>query len=187
MGERASCGGRALAHPDHGVSKRRALTLKLDHPSGAGQMALSIQGHFEKAFRRWLQNSVPFVSNAEVSDGDIIRAQWSNPLAPRRDLGQIMARLRGIHLGDTVEGPHLFELAVIGNVVRHGDGPSARAAYEAYPEVFDPVPISDGNPAHADDKELPERLRVSEEKLALYAQAAYQFWHRVQFAYTGEH
>ncbi|WP_187148731.1 hypothetical protein [Methylocella silvestris] len=37
MGERASCGSRALAHTNHGVRARHALTLKLDHPSGTGQ------------------------------------------------------------------------------------------------------------------------------------------------------
>jgi hypothetical protein len=37
MGDRASSiGKRALAHPNHGVSKRCALTSKLDHPVGAG-------------------------------------------------------------------------------------------------------------------------------------------------------
>ena len=38
MGERASCGERARP-PNHGVSKRRALTLKLDPLSGAGQQS----------------------------------------------------------------------------------------------------------------------------------------------------
>ena len=38
VGDRASSlGKRALAHPNRGVRRRHALTLKLDHPSGAGQ------------------------------------------------------------------------------------------------------------------------------------------------------
>lgn len=150
-------------------------------------LALSVQGNFEKGFRRWLRNSLQFVDEVEISDDDVVKALWSNPLAPRRDLGAIMARVRGVHLADTVEGPLLLELALIGNVVRHGDGPSARLAYERYPEMFDPVVTFDDGPAHAGDEELPERLRVTEERLALYAQAAFQFWHRVQMAYVGEH
>ena len=149
-------------------------------------MALSVQGHFEKAYRRWLRNSLVLIDQAEISDEDVVKALWSNPNSPRRDLGELMARIRGIHLSDTIEGPLLSELALIGNVVRHGDGPSARFAYEKYPHMFDPVVEVDGQPAHAPHEELPERLRVTEEKLSLYAQAAFQFWHRVQLAYTGE-
>ena len=41
MGDRASSlGKRALAHPNRGVRRRHALTLKLDHPSGAGHTTL---------------------------------------------------------------------------------------------------------------------------------------------------
>ena len=44
MGDRASSfGKRALAHPNRGVRSRHALTLKLDHPSGAGQFVPGIQ------------------------------------------------------------------------------------------------------------------------------------------------
>ena len=150
-------------------------------------MALSVQGNFEKGFRRWLRNSLLFVDQNEISDEDVVKAQWNNPLLPRRDLGAIMARIRGVHLAETVEGPLLLELALIGNVVRHGDGPSARMAYELYPNLFDPVAVFSEGPAHEEDEELPERLRVTEERLGLYAQAAFQFWHRVQLAYTGEH
>lgn len=150
-------------------------------------MALSVQGNFEKGFRRWLRNSLLFADQNEISDDDVVKAQWSNPGQPRRDLGAIMSRIRGVHLKDTIEGPLLLELALIGNVVRHGDGPSARAAYEHYPDLFDAVVEFDDGPAHEQDEELPERLRVTEERLALYGQAAFQFWHRIQMAYTGEH
>lgn len=149
-------------------------------------LTLAVQGHFEKAFRRWLRNSLQFVDQSTITDDDIVKAQWSNPNTPRRDLGAIMAALRGVHLAEVLEGPLILELALIGNVVRHGDGPSARQAYERYPFLFAPVPILDDSPAHEDDEELPERLQVNEERLALYAQAVFQFWHRIQFAYTGE-
>lgn len=150
-------------------------------------LALAVQGHFEKGFRRWLRNSLLFVDQTEITDTDVVKALWSNPVCPSRDLGCIMARVRGVHLMDTVEGPLLLELALIGNVVRHGDGPSARRAYELYPYLFDPPAMFDNKPAHEDDEELPERLRVTEDRLGLYAQAAFQFWHRVQLSYTGEH
>lgn len=150
-------------------------------------MTLAVQGHFEKGFRRWLRNSLQSVETSEVTDDDIIKAQWSNPSAPRRDLGAIMANLRGVHLSDVVEGPLLLELALVANVVRHGDGPSARQAFERYPDLFDEAPGSEEDGLGNGDSELPERLRVTEERLALYAQAGFQFWHRVQFAYTGEH
>lgn len=98
-----------------------------------------------------------------------------------------MGAIRGVSLADVVEGPLLLELALVGNVVRHGDGPSARQAFERYPFLFDPVAVFDDAPVHGDDEELPERLRVTEERLALYGQAVFQFWHRVQFAYTDEY
>ncbi|MBX9729803.1 MAG: hypothetical protein K2X59_00605 [Sphingomonas sp.] len=149
-------------------------------------LALAVQGHFEKGFRRWLRNSLQFVDQTAISDEDIVKSQWSNPNTPKRDLGCIMASLRGIHLRDVVEGPLLLELALIGNVVRHGDGPSALQAYQRFPFLFDPVVVFDDDPAVEEDEEIPERLRVNEERLALYAQAAFQFWHRVQLAYTGD-
>ena len=43
MGERASCWRRALAHPDHGVTDRRVLTMKLDHLSGAGHFDITVK------------------------------------------------------------------------------------------------------------------------------------------------
>lgn len=149
-------------------------------------LTLAVQGHFEKSFRRWLRNSLNFVDDCSIVDDDIIKAQWSNPSLHRRDLGAIMYAIRGIHLRDVVEGPLLLELALIGNVVRHGDGPSARQAIELYPMLFDPVVQLEDGPAHSVDEELPERLHVTEDRLALYAQAVFQFWHRIQFAYTGE-
>jgi hypothetical protein len=149
-------------------------------------LALALQGHFEKAYRRWLRNSLQFVGQDLITDDDIVKAQWSAPASPKRDLGAITAALRGIDLKNTPEGPLLLELALVGNVVRHGDGPSARKAYQQYPVLFDPVTDYGDGPIHAEDEELPERLRVTEERLALYAQAAFCFWHRVQFAYTGE-
>lgn len=149
-------------------------------------LALSIQGNFEKGFRRWLRNSLMFVEGVEITDDDVVKAQWSNPTQARRDLGAIMARVRGVHLTDTVEGPLLLELALIGNVVRHGDGSSARQAYQRYPYMFEPLPTDDGASAYGEHDELPERLLVTEERLAVYAQAAYQFWHRIQLAYTGD-
>ncbi len=150
-------------------------------------MALSIQGHFEKAYRRWLRNSLLMLNDNPITDEDVVKAQWSNPANPRRDLGELMAHIRGVHLRDTVEGPYLLELALVGNVVRHGDGPSARIVYEQYPHLFDPVTVFDGAPAHEEDEEIPERLRISEERICTYAQAAYQFWHRIQYAYTSEY
>jgi len=48
MGERASCGGRAVAHPNRGVRKRRALKLDLDHPSGAGHAAANYGADYER-------------------------------------------------------------------------------------------------------------------------------------------
>lgn len=149
-------------------------------------LTLAVQGHFEKAFRRWLRNSLQFVEKSTITDDDIVKAQWSNPGTPRRDLGAIMAVLRGVHLGEVEEGPLLLELALVGNVVRHGDGPSARQAFDRYPFLFAPVPIFDDGPAHEADEELPERLQINEERLGLYAQAVFQFWHRVQLAFTGD-
>ena len=47
MGDRASSlGKRALAHPNRGVRRRHALTLKLDHPSGAGHLGGPIDRYF---------------------------------------------------------------------------------------------------------------------------------------------
>jgi len=180
-------GVRALTQQDRVIGLAMDNILQPIEQEIHNVMALSIQGHFEKAYRRWLRNSLSSIDQVEILDEDVVKALWSNSSSPRRDLGELMARIRGIHLRDTVEGPLLLELALIGNVVRHGDGPSARAAHEMYPDMFDPVVEIDGQPAHDADEELPERLRVTEEKLSRYGQAAFQFWHRVQFAYTGEH
>jgi len=57
LGDRASSiGQRALAHPNRGVRKRRALTLKMDHPSGAGHPDLVKLG-FDKFVQRRASDS----------------------------------------------------------------------------------------------------------------------------------
>lgn len=148
-------------------------------------LTLSVQGHFEKAFRRWLRSSLPFSGAEGITDDNIIKAQWSHPTRLNRDLSRIMGRVRGVELSATTEGALLIELALVGNVVRHGDGVSARAAFEAHPELFPTIQLEGFPPP--DNEFLAERLLIPEERLALYAQAAYQFWHRVQFAYVGEY
>ena len=149
-------------------------------------MALAIQGNFEKGFRRWLRNSRNLVPNAAVTDEDIVKATWGSPVQPKRDLGLIMAALRRVQLEQTPEGSTLVELALIGNVVRHGDGPSARRALRLYPQLFDPVGELNGEPALGADEEIPERLRISVARLHDYTFAVQRFWHRVQYAYTGQ-
>ena len=149
-------------------------------------LTLAIQGHFEKPFRRWLQGSARDNPAAGITEEDIVKAVWNDPVRPGRDLGMIMAKLRGIHLKDTPEGPWLLELALIGNVVRHGDGPSARQALKLYPHLFLPVPELEGRPQRPEDWDIPGRLQVSDHRLAMYGAAAWGFWNRVQYAFTGE-
>ncbi len=64
-------------------------------------MALAIQGNFEKGFRRWLRNSLVSRRSDELSDADVVSANWKNPAYPKRDLGMIMKVVRGVHLADT--------------------------------------------------------------------------------------
>ncbi|GAA4717248.1 hypothetical protein GCM10023325_12380 [Sphingomonas lutea] len=158
-----------------------ALSAKLIDPSAVGShnlrvelalaqlnkhLALAVQSVWESHFRRWLRLCAKELDRPVAL---LRRIQIAN--TPKLD--DLLFELRGRRMADLAGGQLLHELVLVGNVVRHGDGPSALRLNALRPDIWlnPPNPESEGG---LDD--LASELAISVDRLEAYAQSVSDFW-----------
>jgi hypothetical protein len=129
------------------------------------QLALAIQAIWETHFRRWLLACAQERYGDGRYDAEIKRATLE-------DLDQRLKDIRGAGLDDFPSGKRLKELTLVGNVVRHGDGPSAGKLLNTAPEIW----MSDPAESDLSIDECADRLVIDDVRLKLYADAVSSFW-----------
>ena len=130
------------------------------------QLALVIQAIWETQFRRWLRACALEAHGNDREGANIKRL-------PIDRLDQHLLDLRGVRLKDVPGGAVLKELVLVGNVVRHGDGPSAAQLVATAQDIWTAAPtIGDGTLS----EENADKLVLSDARLKRYADAVQQFW-----------
>ncbi|MNS63102.1 hypothetical protein D3C72_961890 [compost metagenome] len=130
------------------------------------QLALAIQAMWETHFRRWLRACAVEAHGDDREGANIKRL-------PIDRLDKHLLELRGVRLTDMPGGSALRELVLVGNVVRHGDGPSAALLVATAQDIWRTAPtIGEGTLS----EENADKLIVSDARLKQYAEAVQQFW-----------
>ena len=105
--------------------------------------------------------------------------------APFDKLEKALRKLRNVDFSEIPEGQDLLELVLVGNVARHGDGPSVIRLKEFRPHPWRNEAFARPDPdfIYLEEDEVTDFLIVSPEDIQRYATAAIMFWQRVNGSY----
>jgi hypothetical protein len=141
---------------------------------------LSIQAMWEKQIRLYLDRCAQDLEAGPATVGRIPRADWTM-------LDSLFNQLRGVPLTAFEEYPILNKLQLLGNVCRHGGGPSLRRLIAQHPELWPREPNSQFSlplpPAPAPLVRTTENLLVSLDLLQSFAAAIDSFWRETEYIY----
>lgn len=143
---------------------------------------LALQALWEKQLRSYLEGCARDLKSAPEVAATIEKATW-------KQLDSIFEKLRGVRLTAFEEYARLNLLQLLGNVCRHGGGPSLNRLAVEHPELW----------AHEEERELtippppgpqpePTRtvagLQISIALLTSLAAAVDAFWSEVEYIYN---
>jgi hypothetical protein len=151
-----------LMDPDATGSHNWRVALALSQLNK--QLALAIQAVWESHLRRWLRSCAKELHRPASF---LRRIQLANITA----LDDLLLDLRLRRLADLTGNEVLQELVLVGNVVRHGDGPSAVRLNSLRPDIWlNPPQLG------SDLDDIANELSISDELLQAYAEAISDFW-----------
>jgi hypothetical protein len=153
------------------------------HRATLAGYCLALQALWEKQIRTYLQRCA-FDLNAPASLAkEIPKASW-------QELDGIFRELRGIPLSAFGEHRSLTLLHLLGNVCRHGNGPSVERLGAADPELWPQA----SEPRHVPPVRVPgppqpfvrsaENLQISLDLLHTLAAAIDSFWREAEYIYN---
>lgn len=126
--------------------------------------ALTVAAVFERQLSAWAR---------------AIDARAGAEAAARPSRYEALLRRCAEHAGLDLDGlglaPDLKELLLVGNVVRHGEGPSCDRLRDLAPGLWDYAP-TDYVDIVAGPPPVSERMRIREADIARYVRAAGRFW-----------
>lgn len=98
-------------------------------------LCLGIQSLWEQQLRDYLCNCGIQVRHKGKTVDIIRNAHWGSS-GKLPSLNQLFSEIRGLPIEDFQSYPRLDKLQLLGNVCRHGDGPSATKLQARYPELW---------------------------------------------------
>lgn len=146
-------------------------------------MALAVQSIWEAAFRRFVRSCAHEVLGEDSTRENHLRdAQLRKATVER--LGAALQEIRGVALADLPGGATLLKMVLIGNVVRHGDGPSCAKLREEAPDLWlgNVHEGMDGVDLH----DVADDLCIRTGDVARFAQTVSEFWLAVSETYRAQ-
>jgi hypothetical protein len=139
---------------------------------------LSIQAMWEKQIRLYLDRCAQDLEAGPAVVGRIPRADWTL-------LDSLFNQLRGVPLTAFEEYLTLNKLQLLGNVCRHGGGPSLARLIAQHSELWYREPNSQFAPPvpPAPLVRTAENLQISVDLLRSFAAAIDSFWRETQYIY----
>lgn len=143
---------------------------------------LALQSLWEKQLRTYLKGCATDMKSDPKLSPRIETAQW-------KDLDAIFEKLRGVPLKAFEEYGRLDLLHLLGNVCRHGDGPSLNRLAHAHPELWHqapPIVVLPPTPGGSPVKTMrsAEGMQISLALLASLAAAVDSFWNETEYIYN---
>lgn len=147
---------------------------------------LSIQSLWEQQIRTYLtgcqqQLSInPFPASNRRGAHSVQTVFWGD------ELNTVFERLRGITLPSFASYESLDLLMLVGNVCRHGDGPSCRRLWNEHPELWPEYRLDErfDNPSLTLHPPLADTMRISRELLTSFVEAIDLFWDDIEYIYN---
>ena len=139
---------------------------------------LAIQSLFERQLRTYLAGCAGFLKKPELVP-KVQQARWDR-------LNELFLELRGIALKDFQQYENLDFLQLLGNVCRHGEGPSLETLRKQHPELWPglghQIPGPDGKPMPF----VPSgyNLVVVRRQLDAFAESVAGFWDVCEYIYN---
>jgi len=147
---------------------------------------LSIQSLWERQIRTYmsgcheeLKTDLSAISKRKGTDV-IHSVLWGD------ELNAVFEHLRGIALSSFESYPALDMLQLVGNVCRHGDGPSCRRLWNEHPELWPEYGFDErfDNPSLPLHPPLADTMRISRELLTSFVEAIDLFWDDIEYIYN---
>jgi hypothetical protein len=143
---------------------------------------LSIQAMWEKQIRGYLERCARDLKADPRTAQEIPNAKW-------QELDSLFNVLRGVPLTAFEEHAALNKLQLLGNVCRHGNGPSLDRLANEHPELWPPEPKPEFVPPPPPGPRLEpvrtaENLQVSLDLLKSLAAAIESFWRETEYIYN---
>jgi len=142
---------------------------------------LSIQALWERQIREYLVGCAQELKPESDLSKKAIKGNW-------KDIDDIFNDLRGLSLAEFESYKKLDLLWQLGNVCRHGDGPSARSLWESHPELWPKK--SSSSPFWPKElnlsKETPppaKEIAITKNLLSSFVNAIKLFWSETEYIY----
>lgn len=176
----------------HSLEEKIATLGRSDNPGDAFAQAdtadvlqetkmafgLSIQSIWERQVRGYLRGCAEELRPGEGRATQVTTANWEK-------LSALFLELRGIRLDAFPSFAELDTLHLLGNVCRHGDGPSAVELAKRCPElwpVYSPTPFENEPPVPGPPPAALMDLPVS--RLRAFVVAVARFWGDAEYIYN---
>lgn len=142
---------------------------------------LSIQSLWERQIREYLVGCARELKPNSDLTKKAIKGNW-------KDIDKIFYELRGLSLTEFEPFKKLDLLWQLGNVCRHGDGPSANSLWEAHPELWPKKNTS--SPFWPEEMNLDEEkpppareIAIKKNLLSSFVNAIVLFWSETEYIY----
>lgn len=135
---------------------------------------LSIQSLWERQIRAYLRGCATELRPAEPSLAKkTMKGEW-------KDIDGLFQELRGISLTVFPQYPRLDVLHLLGNVCRHGDGPSLETLFKGHPELWPYQDYFDETPF------VPtiDGIVIPRDLLQTFVAAIAGFWDETEYIYN---
>lgn len=147
---------------------------------------LSIQSLWERQIRAYLSGchqelKIDLSSASKRKVHDVVHSVlWGD------ELNAVFECLRGISLRSFETYPTLNLLQLVGNVCRHGDGPSCRQLWKDHPELWPTYGPDERFDTHSEPLQPPpaDMLTISRSLLTSFVEAIDLFWDDTEYIYN---
>jgi hypothetical protein len=134
-------------------------------------MALAVQSAWERDFRRFVRSCATEVRGEDRQRDDRLRT------ATVEGLGKALEEARGVRFAELPGGETLTKMVLVGNVVRHGDGPSCARLREVAPDLW-LGNVHEGMEG-VDLRDVADDLSIRTSVVEGFAETVADFWMRI--------
>ncbi|WP_430414028.1 hypothetical protein [Parasphingorhabdus sp.] len=137
---------------------------------------LAVQSLWERQIRDYLRNCASELRPQEGFEIEAMSTRW-------HAVEKLFYTLRGISISSFPSYDHIYTLHLLGNVCRHGEGPSAKKLWERRPDLWPMkrLPMPGEKPPVGPPSAI--QMIVSPDHLREFVGAIIEFWNDANYIY----